>query len=97
MPDGRRVGHAQRRRIGAPSNVYSDVMKPPTYAPGEQVRAPGRYGILTVESVVPNITRPDTDVSDGHGYVVSGGKMGRKTVHLSGELTPFAMGQGELQ
>jgi hypothetical protein len=95
--DPRRLGHAQRRRVGAPSNVYADTMKPPTYGPGEQVRAAGRYGPQTVEDVVPNITRPDTNVSDGHGYIVSGGKGGRKTVHLSGELTPFETGQGELQ
>lgn len=69
-------------------------MKPPAYGPGETVRAPGRYGTLTVENVVPNITRPGRD-SDGHGYEVKGGKMGRVTMHLSGELQPFSVGTEE--
>lgn len=94
MADPRRVGHAQRRRMGAPSNVYADTMKAPTYGPGETVRAPGRYGTMTVQNVVPNITRPSA-LSDGHGYEVSGGKGGRVTMHLSGELTPFKLGQEE--
>lgn len=69
-------------------------MKPPTYGPGETVRAPGRYGTLTVENVVPNIQRP-SEGNDGHGYVVKGGKLGRETMHLSGELRPFEVGTEE--
>lgn len=94
MTDPRRVGHAQRRRMGAPSNVYADTMKPPSYAPGDTVKAPGRYGVQTVTAVMPNTTRPGRE-SDGHSYEVSGGKGGRVTVHLSGELRPFEMGQEE--
>lgn len=94
MTDTRRLGHAQRRRLGAPSNVYADTMKPPTYGPGDTVKAPGRYGGVTVVNVMPAITRPGRD-SDGHGYAVQGGKTGRITVHLSGELRPFQMGQTE--
>lgn len=80
--------------MGAPSNVYADTMKPPTYAPGDPVKAAGRYGGQTIAAVIPNITRP-SETSDGHGYQVTGGKMGRTTVHLSGELKPFEMGQEE--
>jgi hypothetical protein len=94
MGDPRRLGHAQRRRIGAPSNVYADTMKPPTYGPGENVKAAGRYGTQTVVDVMPNVSRPDA-LNDGHGYVVSGGKNGRTSVHLSGELKPFEMGKEE--
>jgi hypothetical protein len=81
--------------MGAASNAYADTMKPPTYGPGEHVKANGRYGQQTVEDVIPNITRP-SESSDGHGYVVSGGKLGRKSTHLSGELRPFEVGMGEL-
>lgn len=94
MTDGRRVGHAQRRRIGAPSNMYADTMKPPSYGPGDTVKAKGRYRTQTVTGVIPNLTQPGLG-SDGHGYVVSGGKGGRESVHLSGELQPFEMGMEE--
>ena len=96
MTDPRRVGHAQRRRIGAPSNVYADTLKPPTYGPGDTVKAKGRYRTQTVTGIVPNVARPD-GTNDGHGYVVSGGKKGRQSVHLSGELAPFELGTEELQ
>lgn len=96
MADSRRVGHAQRRRMGAPSNAYADTMKPPTHGTGDTVKAPGRYGVQSVVGVIPNLTRPDGD-NDGHGYIVQGGKGGRQSVHLSGELRPFEMGMGELQ
>lgn len=96
MADPRRVGHAQRRRMGAPSNVYGDTMKPPSYGPGDTVKASGRYRTQTVTNVVPNVTRPDGD-NDGHGYVVQGGKGGRQTMHLSGELKPFEIGIEENQ
>lgn len=79
--------------MGAPSNVYADTMKAPSMGPGDQVKAPGRYGTMTVMDVVPNIIRPD-ESNDGHGYIVSGGKMGRQTLHLSGELKPFELGAG---
>jgi hypothetical protein len=88
MADGRRIGQAQRRRIGAPSNVYSDTMKPPLYGPGDTVSAKGRYGPQTVENILPNQVRPNGSL-DGHAYVVSGGKGGRKTTHLSDEISPF--------
>jgi hypothetical protein len=97
MTDTRRLGHAQRRRVGAPSNVYSDVMKPPTYGPGDTVKAQGRYGVVQVTNVMPNTTRPQRDVSDGHSYEVTGGRLGRKSVHLSGQITPFEMGTGEME
>lgn len=83
--DTRRVGHAQRRRVGAPSNVYADTMKPPSYGAGDQVRAKGRYGMQTVESILPNEVRPDGSI-DGHAYAVRGGKAGRLSFHLSNEL-----------
>ena len=54
MADPRRVGHAQRRRMGAKSNVYDDTMKPPSYGPGDTVRAQGRYRDQTVVDVIPN-------------------------------------------
>lgn len=80
--------------MGMPSNVYDNLMKPPTHGPGDTVKAPGRYGVMTVNSVMPNTTRPGRD-SDGHTYSVIGGKNGRVTLHLSGELRPFQMGQEE--
>lgn len=90
-PDGRRVGHAQRRRIGAPSNVYDDTVKPPSFGVGDVVRvgrsdnSRRRYGDVTVTDVVPGLYgRPDGN--DGHGYVVSGGKSGRQSVHASSQL-----------
>jgi hypothetical protein len=43
---------------------------------------------------MPNVTRPGRG-TDGHGYEVSGGKGGRTSWHLSGELRPFEMGMGE--
>lgn len=94
MADPRRVGHAQRRRMGAPSNVYADTLKPPSFGPGETVKAQGRYRSQTVSAVIPNVTRPD-GVNDGHAYVVAGGKKGRTSVHLSGELRPFTLGTEE--
>jgi hypothetical protein len=94
MTDARKLGHAQRRRLGAPSNVYADTMKPPAYGVGDPVKAAGRYKDQVVSSVVPNVTRPDAE-NDGHGYVVKAGKQGRETMHLSGELRPFRVGQEE--
>jgi hypothetical protein len=94
MTDGRRVGQAQRRRIGAPSNVYSDTVKPPTHGVGDTVKAAGRYRTGTVTGIIPSITHPGPG-TDGHGYEVTGGKGGRKSVHLSGELKPFQEGQQE--
>lgn len=85
--DGRRVGHAQRRRIGAPSNVYDNTIKPPTFGVGDVVQARGRYGRPSVTSIIPNITKPISDAGiDGHVYEVSGGKGGRTTRHFSDEL-----------
>lgn len=95
MGDPRRLGHAMRRRMGAPSNVYADTMKPPTFNPGDPVKAAGRYRSQVVSAVHPNVTRPEPGVSDGHGYEVTGGKSGRTTLHLSGELQPFEIGQEE--
>lgn len=80
--------------MGASSNAYSQTMKPPAYGPGDTVKAKGRYRTQTVTDVVPNVTRPDGD-NDGHGYVVSGGKTGRQSMHLSGELKPFQLGTEE--
>lgn len=94
MGDPRRLGHAMRRRMGAPSNVYADTMKPPTYAPGDPVQAAGRYRNQVVSKVHPNVVRPGPG-SDGHGYEVTGGKGGRTTMHLSGELRPFELGREE--
>lgn len=94
MPDGRRVGHAQRRRMGAPSNMYANTMRPPSYGPGDSVKAKGRYRGQMVTGVIPNVVQPG-EGSDGHAYVVSGGKGGRQSVHLSGELSPFEMGTEE--
>lgn len=85
--DTRRVGQAQRRRVGAPSNVYSDTMKAPAFGEGDIVRAKGRYGDQRIEGVYHGLTRPQEDVTDGHGYIVSGGKKGRKSLHLSSDLT----------
>ena len=95
MADPRRVGHAQRRRMGAPSNVYADTVKPPTHGVGDTVKAKGRYRSGTVTAVFPSVMKHDSD-NDGHGYEVTGGKGGKKSVHLSGELRPFQMGQGEI-
>ena len=85
MTDTRRLGHAQRRRVGAPSNIYDNTMPPPSRGIGDQVRAPGRYGNQTVVDVMAGMQRPD-GTNDGHGYVVQGGKRGRRSVHLSGDL-----------
>ena len=71
-------------------------MRPPTYGPGDTVKAKGRYRTQTITDVIPNVTRPG-DGTDGHGYVVQGGKGGRQTVHLSGEIAPFTVGTEELQ
>ena len=80
--------------MGAPSNVYADTMRPPTFGPGDPVQAAGRYRDQVVSAVVPNVTRPG-EGTDGHGYIVRGGKGGRETMHLSGELRPFQAGLGE--
>jgi len=85
--DTRRVGHAQRRRAGAPANVYDTTMKPPAYGPGDPVRAQGRYGIQEVATVIPAFQRPSAD-HDGHAYIVRGGKGGRTTMHTSDQLRP---------
>jgi hypothetical protein len=92
--DPRRLGHAQRRRVGAPSNVYGDTLLPPAHGVGDTVKAQGRYRTQTITGVVPNVVRPD-GVNDGHGYVVTGGKTGRETLHLSGEIEPFELGTEE--
>jgi hypothetical protein len=92
--DPRRLGHAQRRRIGGASNVYGATTKAPSFGLTEQVQAQGRYGPVTVTGIMPNVTRPD-GVNDGHAYVVKGGKSGRESMHLSGELSPFEMGMEE--
>jgi hypothetical protein len=94
MTDGRRVGHAQRRRIGAPSNMYANTVKPPTHGMGDTVKAKGRYRTGTVTAIFPSVLEPD-GVNDGHGYEVTAGKGGRKSMHLSGELMPFQEGQTE--
>lgn len=96
MADPRRVGMAQRRRMGALSNMYANTLKPPSYGPGDTVKAQGRYKSQTVTDVIPNVTAPD-DSNDGHAYVVQGGKSGRQSVHLSGEIRPFTLGTEELQ
>jgi len=96
MADPRRVGNAQRRRMGAPSSMYANTMMPPTFNPGDTVKAPGRYGVQTIAGVMPNVTMPSGG-HDGHAYIVMGGKTGRQSVHLSGELRPFQVGLGELQ
>lgn len=83
--DTRRVGHAQRRRVGAPSNVYQDTMNAPSHGVGDTVKAKGRYGQQTVMDIIPNVTRPG-EGTDGHGYVVTGGKGGRQSMHLSGDM-----------
>lgn len=92
--DPRRVGQAQRRRVGASSNMYADTMSPPSYGPGDTVKAKGRYRTQIVTGVVPNVVPPG-DGSDGHGYIVQGGKSGRQTMHLSGELSSFEIGVEE--
>ena len=94
MGDGRRLGHAQRRRMGAPSNVYGDTMKPPSHDVGDTVKAQGRYRLQTVTSVRPGVRRPNGE-DDGHDYTVTGGKRGRSTTHSSSELTSFGIGQEE--
>lgn len=70
-------------------------MKAPSFSEGDEVRAQGRYGVNRVVAVRPNITRPD-GTNDGHGYFVQGGKLGRVTMHLSGELRPFQLGMSEV-
>jgi hypothetical protein len=89
MTDTRRLGHAQRRRVGAPSNVYDDTIPAPTHGVGDVVRAKGRYRDQTIVDIIPAFTRPIEGVTDGHGYVVEGGKRGRRTVHLSSEMRRF--------
>ena len=86
---------AQRRRMGAPSSMYSNTMNAPSYGPGDTVKVPGRYGVQTVAGVIPNVASPGNG-HDGHAYIVQGGKAGRQSVHLSGELMPFQMGTEEL-
>jgi hypothetical protein len=93
-PDNRRIGQAQRRRNGGASNVYADTVKPPTHGVGDTVKAKGRYRTGTVTAIFPSIGHPG-EGSDGHGYEVTGGKGGRKSTHLSGELKPFQEGQTE--
>jgi hypothetical protein len=95
MTDTRRVGHAQRRRMGAPSNVYSDTIQPLSFGPGDTVKAKGRYRTQQVSGVYPSYSRPD-GTNDGHAYAVTGGKKGRTTVHLSGELSSFTEGMEEI-
>jgi hypothetical protein len=80
--------------MGAASNVYADTMKPPTFNPGDPVKAAGRYRNQVVSAVHPNVVQPGPG-SDGHAYEVTGGKTGRTTLHLSGELKPFEIGQEE--
>ena len=94
MTDGRRVGHAQRRRIGAAANMYGDTVKPPTHGVGDTVKAAGRYRTGTVTAIYPSVTHPG-EGTDGHAYEVTAGKGGRKSIHLSGELQPFQVGQTE--
>lgn len=96
MTDARRVGHAQRRRIGASPNMYSNTMLPPSFGPGDTVTAKGRRGVQAVVGVIPNVSQPGAG-NDGHGYVVQGGKGGRRTTHASSELMPFQIGAGEIQ
>jgi hypothetical protein len=80
--------------MGAPSNVYSDTIKPLSYGVGDSVKAKGRYRGQTVSNVFPSVTRA-ADGNDGHAYAVTGGKKGRTTVHPSGELMPFTLGTEE--
>lgn len=82
--DPRRLGHAQRRRIGAPSNVYGNTIKPPTRGLGATVRARGRYGPQTVVGI--RIGTHPAGETDGHTYTVAGGKKGRRSEHSSAEL-----------
>ena len=95
MTDGRRVGQAQRRRIGASSNMYQDTVKPPTHGVGDTVKAAGRYRTGTVTAIFPSAGGHAGGGNDGHAYEVTAGKGGRKSVHLSGELKPFQEGQTE--
>jgi hypothetical protein len=76
--------------------MYDFVLKPPSHNVGDMVKVQGRYGPQTVECVHPNITRPD-DGTDGHAYSVTGGKLKRRSIHLSGEIQPFNLGTEELQ
>jgi hypothetical protein len=69
-------------------------MKPATYSVGDTVKAEGRYKAQTVTSVHLGQSRPGSR-DDGHTYTVSGGKRGRQTQHLSGQLRPFDMGTEE--
>jgi len=96
MTDPRRVGHAQRRRMGAASNVYDTVAKPPAYAYGEQVSAPGRRGVQTIVGIAKSAVSADR-TNDGHAYAVQGGKAQKVSWHLSGELRPFDIGQEDGQ
>ena len=88
MPDTRRLGHAQRRRLGAPSNIYDDTLKAPSFGAGDSVHARGRYGPQVVVGIIKNVVRPGEGI-DGHGYVVMGGKGGRQSVHTSDELATY--------
>lgn len=94
-PDMRRVGHAQRRRIGASPNMYGDTVKPPTHGVGDTVKAAGRYRTGTVTAIFPSAGGRAGNGNDGHAYEVTAGKSGRTSVHLSGELKPFQEGQME--
>lgn len=85
MADGRFVGHAQRRRMGASANVMDDASQAPTFGVGDSVTAKGRYGVQKVDSVMPNVAKPSFN-RDGHLYFVSGGKGGRQTSHFSDEI-----------
>jgi hypothetical protein len=96
MTDTRRLGHAQRRRVGAPANLYGDTMQQPSFGVGDTVKAKGRYRSQTVTAIQAGVNRPD-GTSDGHLYEVTGGKSGRVTVHPSGELSSFELGTEELQ
>jgi hypothetical protein len=93
-PDTRRLGHAQRRRVGEASNIYSTTVKPPSYGVGDTVKAKGRYRSGTVTAIFPSVTHAG-EGTDGHAYEVTAGKGGRRSTHLSGELAPFQEGQTE--
>ena len=87
MADLRRVGQAQRRRMGGSPNVYGTAVKPPAYGIGDTVKARGRYGTGVVVGITPGVVRPSaSDGVDGHGYHVSAGNGARVTLHLSSEL-----------
>ena len=89
ITDPRRLGQAQRRRIGASSNVYDTTINPPSHGVGDTVRAKGRYGVQTVVGVYAGIARPQEGGDDGHGYIVQGGKRGRTSTHFSTDLKPL--------